>query len=42
MKIMRFDDTVSEKDKQNAISEINFLATVNHPNVIAYKAAFFD
>ena len=30
------------KEKSNALNEIRILASVNHPNVISYKEAFFD
>lgn len=30
------------KEKSNALNEIRILASVNHPNVISYKQAFFD
>lgn len=33
---------LSRTEKQNAINEIRILASVNHPNVIGYKEAFFD
>lgn len=30
------------KEKNNALNEIRILASINHPNVISYKEAFFD
>ncbi|OMJ86211.1 hypothetical protein SteCoe_12351 [Stentor coeruleus] len=30
------------KEKSNALNEIRILASLNHPNVISYKQAFFD
>lgn len=33
---------LSEKEKDNALNEIRILASINHPNMIAYKDAFFD
>jgi NIMA (never in mitosis gene a)-related kinase len=33
---------LSEKEKQNALNEIRILASIQHPNVIGYKDAFFD
>ena len=30
------------KEKNNALNEIRILASLNHPNVISYKEAFFD
>ena len=33
---------LSEKEKTNALNEVRILASIEHPNVIAYKEAFFD
>jgi NIMA (never in mitosis gene a)-related kinase len=33
---------LSEKEKENALNEVRILASINHPNVIAYKEAFFE
>ncbi len=33
---------LSEKEKENALNEIRILASIQHPNMIAYKDAFFD
>ena len=33
---------LSEKEKQMALNEIRILASINHPNVIGYKEAFFE
>jgi len=33
---------LSAKEKENALNEIRILASINHPNVIGYKDAFFD
>lgn len=33
---------LKEKDKKNALNEVRILASVNHPNVIKYKEAFFE
>ncbi|CAG9333616.1 unnamed protein product [Blepharisma stoltei] len=30
------------KEKSNGLNEVRILASINHPNVIAYKEAFFD
>ncbi|MCQ2821112.1 MAG: protein kinase, partial [archaeon] len=30
------------KDRENALNEIRILASLDHPNVIAYHEAFFD
>lgn len=34
--------SMSEKDRQNAINEVRILASLNHPNVVSYREAFFD
>ena len=33
---------LSSKEKDNALNEVRILASVNHPNVIGYKEAFFE
>ena len=33
---------MNQKDKENALNEIRILASLDHPNVIAYHEAFFD
>jgi NIMA (never in mitosis gene a)-related kinase len=33
---------LSEWEKENALNEVRILASINHPNVIAYKEAFID
>lgn len=33
---------LSDKEKDNALNEVRILASVRHPNVIAYREAFFD
>ena len=33
---------LSEKEKQNALNEIRILASIQHPNVINFKEAFFE
>ena len=33
---------LSDKEKENAINEVRILASIQHPNVISYKEAFFD
>ena len=32
---------LSSKEKDNALNEVRILASINHPNVIGYKEAFF-
>ena len=34
--------TLSEKEKANALNEVRLLASIKHPNVVAYKEAFID
>jgi NIMA (never in mitosis gene a)-related kinase 1/4/5 len=33
---------LSDKEKENALNEVRILASINQPNVIAYKEAFID
>ena len=33
---------LSQKEKENALNEVRFLASINHPNVISYKETFID
>ena len=33
---------LGKKEKENALNEVRILASINHPNVIAYKEAFFE
>jgi len=33
---------LGEKEKDNALNEIRILASLNHPNIIGYKEAFYD
>ena len=33
---------LNAKEKENALNEVKMLAAIRHPNVIAYKEAFFD
>jgi NIMA (never in mitosis gene a)-related kinase 1/4/5 len=35
-------DHLSQKQIQNAINEVRFLASIRHPNVVSYKEAFYD
>ena len=41
MKIVKMGK-LSAKEKENALNEVRILASVNHPNVIGYKEAFFE
>ena len=42
LKTVRLLETTSEREKENALAEVRYLASVSHPNIIAYKAAFID
>jgi NIMA (never in mitosis gene a)-related kinase len=33
---------LSEKEKKNAFNEVRILASIDQPNIIAYKDSFFD
>ena len=33
---------LNEREKENALNEIRILASINHPNVVSYKEAFYD
>lgn len=33
---------LTSKEKENALNEIRILASIQHPNVIGYKEAFFE
>ena len=33
---------LSEKEQENALNEVRILASLRHPNIIAYKEAFFE
>jgi len=33
---------LTEKEKENALNEVRILASVDHPNVVMFKAAFID
>ena len=33
---------LSAKEKDNSLNEVRILASINHPNVIGYKEAFFE
>ena len=42
LKVVKFSETTSQREKDNALAEVRYLASVQHPNVIAYKQAFID
>ena len=33
---------LSSKEREYALNEVRILASINHPNVIGYKEAFFE
>lgn len=33
---------LTDKEKQSALNEVRILASIQHPNVIGYKDAFFE
>jgi NIMA (never in mitosis gene a)-related kinase len=33
---------LNEKEKENALNEVRILASIEHPNIVAYKDAFFE
>jgi len=33
---------LSNKEKENALNEVRILASIKHPNIIAYREAFID
>jgi NIMA (never in mitosis gene a)-related kinase len=33
---------LSDKEKENALNEVRILASISHPNIVAYKEAFID
>jgi NIMA (never in mitosis gene a)-related kinase len=33
---------LSDKEKENALNEVRILASITHPNIVAYKEAFID
>lgn len=33
---------LSEKERKNALNEVRILASLNHPQIIAYKDAFYE
>lgn len=41
MKIVRLN-RLTEKEINNALNEVRILASINHPNIIAFKETFHD
>lgn len=35
-------NSLKPKEKRNALTEVRIMASINHPNIIAYKEAFID
>jgi len=33
---------LSTKEKENALNEVRILASIQNPNIVAYKEAFFE
>jgi NIMA (never in mitosis gene a)-related kinase len=33
---------LSSKEKENALNEVRILASIENPNIVAYKDAFFE
>lgn len=33
---------ISDRDRQNCLNEIRLIASVKHPNVVAFREAFID
>lgn len=33
---------LNEKERENALNEVRFLASIRHKNIIGYRAAFLD
>ena len=42
LKVLKLSETTTDREKENALAEVRYLASVQHPNVISYKAAFID
>ena len=42
LKVMKFHESTSQREKDNSLAEVRYLASVQHPNVISYKSAFVD
>ena len=37
-----FFENLSKRDQENSLNEVRILASINHPNVIGYKEAFWE
>ncbi|KRX01182.1 Protein kinase-like domain [Pseudocohnilembus persalinus] len=35
-------NNLNQKEKENAVNEVRFLASINNPNIVAYKDSIFD
>ena len=35
-------EKLNKRDQENSLNEVRILASINHPNVIGYKEAFWD
>ena len=33
---------LKDKEKENALNEIRILASIKHPNIVAYKESFYE
>jgi NIMA (never in mitosis gene a)-related kinase 1/4/5 len=33
-------ESLSTRERQNALNEVRILASIEHPNIVAYKEAF--
>jgi NIMA (never in mitosis gene a)-related kinase len=33
---------LTERERENALNEVRIIASVKHPNIIAYKESFYD
>ena len=33
---------LSDKEKENALNEVRILASIEHPNIVGFKDAFFE
>jgi NIMA (never in mitosis gene a)-related kinase 1/4/5 len=42
LKQLAYTSKTSERETENALSEIRYLASIDHPNIIGFKAAFLD